>query len=677
MTEEALKSFQQGVTEGAQKAAADFDKGSRQIEKSNESLQGSLKETISVVKEAASIFGLALGAHAVVDYVKGVVEMGSELHNLAEQTGISASTLSGLKSTIEIAGGSVTIFSRGLYMAQKQIGEIKNTSDPAYKAIKELGLSFQELTSANTEDFLKMLVEALAKIEDPIKRNVLGNALLGRTFRELIPVLDQLAGKFDQLKKSGFSDEQIKALHDLEAQWIQFSNTMLVRVGVALVNVLQRLRDVDREAAETGIRLRMFLQTGPLGLPGAATVAGMQAGGAAGLGAQALLPPKPAEPAKLPIDKQAEDRIKAVTKSLQEQEVAAQGQAMAFDKGEEASKRFEMTQRALAQLQGGQLTPKMKELIEQTLKWQGVVEGNKLTLESYKTSIKEAGEHFDALTKAQTGMAEIQDKLSHGYDMSIDALDSLKDKLIGVMGAAQDAGVANKDMADTFNILLKSIESFKDSAAFRTAIPSMVESADQALEQLQIRLGNIKPQGIEPLTKSFEQLFDSITSGMDSTLQGVMQGTQSIGDAFRKMAQNIGISIAQTLVQLSVLNPIKNAIFGNQTGYTAAPTLDWSKVFSGVGSFFTNLFHAQGGGIVPGLRGSPVPIIAHGGERIVPLGSRDSTNAPRTNVTINGDIIPRQPGLTKEQVIQIGFEQFNSRGLWMQTAEQRLSPTRR
>jgi len=48
----------------------------------------------------------------------------------------------------------------------------------------------------------------------------------------------------------------------------------------------------------------------------------------------------------------------------------------------------------------------------------------------------------------------------------------------------------------------------------------------------------------------------------------------------------------------------------------------WGEFFSGeyLKSGLQSLWHGQTGGIVPGMRNQPVPIIAHGGERVIPAG---------------------------------------------------------
>lgn|GEM_PF-6589515 len=188
----------------------------------------------------------------------------------------------------------------------------------------------------------------------------------------------------------------------------------------------------------------------------------------------------------------------------------------------------------------------------------------------------------------------------------------------------------------------------------------------------------------------FEGLFDSITRGIEATLQGVMEGSQSLGEGMKNLARNMIMSFNQELLKLAVFNPIKNMVMGwmegakfitpgatTPSGGTTAPTLNLGGIGSSIGGFFSSIAGLLGfanGGIVPGMRGQPVPILAHAGERVIPLGQREGAGSQgNVQVKIMGDVVPREPTMRKEDVIQIGLAQFEDRSIWMQSLEQRMS----
>ena len=159
-----------------------------------------------------SLTGLFTGlvsASGLLAFGKQVIDLAGHLQDLSEQTGISAQTLSGIQSVLEESGTSVDAFAKGIFTAQKNIGQ---GSNEVKKAIQDLGLDFNQLRAASPERFLELVAGALGSIEDPITRNTLGAQLLGRAFKELSPALAQVAGQLDELRAKGMSEANIKSL---------------------------------------------------------------------------------------------------------------------------------------------------------------------------------------------------------------------------------------------------------------------------------------------------------------------------------------------------------------------------------------------------------------------------------------------------------------------------------
>ena len=159
-----------------------------------------------------SVTGMLTGlvsAGALLTFGKEVIDLAGHLQDLSEQTGISAQTLSGIQSVLEESGTSVDAFAKGIFTAQKNIGQ---GSEEVKKAIQTLGLDFNQLRAASPERFLELVAGALGSIEDPITRNTLGAQLLGRAFKELSPALAQVAGQLDELRAKGMSEANIKSL---------------------------------------------------------------------------------------------------------------------------------------------------------------------------------------------------------------------------------------------------------------------------------------------------------------------------------------------------------------------------------------------------------------------------------------------------------------------------------
>ena len=79
------------------------------------------------IRNFAGALGVTFGAGAIVGLIKNIVDLGCQLQDLSDRTGISAQTLSGLKSTLEEGGVSIEQFAKGISFAQKSLGDITGT----------------------------------------------------------------------------------------------------------------------------------------------------------------------------------------------------------------------------------------------------------------------------------------------------------------------------------------------------------------------------------------------------------------------------------------------------------------------------------------------------------------------------------------------------------------------
>jgi hypothetical protein len=97
-------------------------------------------------------------------------------------------------------------------------------------------------------------------------------------------------------------------------------------------------------------------------------------------------------------------------------------------------------------------------------------------------------------------------------------------------------------------------------AEIEKLIDQGLDALDPKIQVLNDRLKNL--EGVQALRESFENVFDSIEKGLDQTLQGILQGTQSFGEAMKNLARNILLSISNELNKQFILDPLKKALQG-------------------------------------------------------------------------------------------------------------------
>lgn len=234
-------------------------------------MEGNFQSSFSRIEGLASSFskgllqGIAggLSVAGVTAFGREILNLADNLQNLSEQTGLTVELLSGIKSPLEEAGTSVDAFAKGVFNLQKNLGNIDKETDPAAQAIKRLGLNLDELRNATPDEFIKKVTDALGQIENPLERNTVMFNLLGKSAKELGPALAALAGRFDELKRSGLSAADVKALDDVGDALTRLRNQALLLGAEGVAGILRffgALRDVPKVGSQLEDAAKKFSQ---------------------------------------------------------------------------------------------------------------------------------------------------------------------------------------------------------------------------------------------------------------------------------------------------------------------------------------------------------------------------------------------------------------------------------
>lgn len=756
-------------------------------------MENTFKGGFSNISKSAAQFGKGLAAGllgglsvgAIVSFGKSVVDAAGHVQDLSEQVGISGQLLSGLRSTLEENGTTLDAFAKGIFTAQRELGQIKNQSDPAAQAVKALGLNLNELRQADTETFLKLVTDALGKIENPMQRNALGAQLLGKQFRELGPAIQAMAGRLEELKRGGVSEQDIKTLDAFGDSWTKLSNSFKIFAAGPMADVINGLRALFGLLTPKEELLRKLLPVEDVlaKINDQLTVAedlrasGSRAGVASDERYNAMLatrntltkqatdlaqqvnklntPGVKPPPFVAPVDSGAQKAIDSFIAGLRKQADALKINQIELGGGAIAAKemglnlefaafkaahgtavsarltaQFEALKKEILSLNIG--LAKTKELLERlAIDEADFAEGRKAQVTAALAPFKlqdaneiqrtaEAAERaardFDDIAEATRAWDQIQvDAARHADELTI-ALQSI-DKEAAIVGFSFDKVGAQ-------------IEAFREQLRTTARGPEW--------DELKIKFDTLVDQ--KSLQDSFRGIGDSISRGIHETLTGINQGTQTLGEGLTNALRNVFLSLNTAIIEATIVKPIADIVNSFFEGLAEA-FADGSKnaakgiakdlglelgkwlkealggigggggggIFSSIGSFFSSIFSGIGslfgfekGGLVPSFAkgglvglpsfasGGPVPIIAHGGEFVMnrravdSIGSGALDQANRTGrfpqsggsrftvqTTIMGDIVPRQPDMTKDDVVKTMIQEFDNRGPAMLMMEQR------
>jgi len=722
----------------------------RVVSDANKGMQTS---TVAVGAAIGSFIG-TIGVQAVgaaIRYAGSIKDLASTMTDLSKQTGIAVSTLYALKPVLENNGASVEQFSVAVFRLGVQIGQVKQTTDPVYQALKELGISFDAIRIADNAERVQILAKAFNDIEDPIKKDAFALQFFGLNARALSSILPEVADKMGETDAA--LEHATDVLNQSKQSWTNFQSDLARFATITLAALIQGFKDAAQGAAGLAAKIEQLqqhnkispaevLRQGQLGGPEALLEDIPPRGG----GADRLTPPH-----FNVVDPAAASAIKSLTDSLEKQKIALQGEIMALNEGESASLKFKLTQDALAQLHAKTLSPAISKLIDDIVRYSDTLSQLKFKLEALKLIEDERADKQNEYQRKLNAYTDALETQRDAFDTSrLDdydtALKKVNNEFAVLIAQARDlhregdipdieamrgfarvrarAGVTTPDtqLQDQINQATGALSGFNNEVAANEEMSRQLGvnfdslSASISTQQQQLKglidlyilyKNNALPvsdlldqitEASQRLNESFKEqqnnrvwnsLADSINSAITTSINGVIQGTQTLADAMRNMAKSIMLAFVNELTQQFILNPILDMLFGQRgaggqrsfgsglignliggIGSLFGGSFGWATSpgtsFTTGGQFAAAPFRMFGGPVPSYAMGGPVPIMAHVGEYVMsaPAVSRigmsrlSAMNAGQDKhqqfgVVINGDIIPKDPSMTPAQIVQI------------------------
>ncbi|MFZ5575925.1 MAG: hypothetical protein ACOY5S_12065 [Pseudomonadota bacterium] len=135
---------------------------------------------------AFGALGLGVGVAGIAAIAKSGIDAADALNDLSARVGVSVKDLASFKLAAQLADTSLENVGAGIARLSRTIGEAERGNKAAAEALAELGINARDPREA----FLQ-LADAVERIEDPNRRAVLLNGVLGKSYQELLPLLSQ------------------------------------------------------------------------------------------------------------------------------------------------------------------------------------------------------------------------------------------------------------------------------------------------------------------------------------------------------------------------------------------------------------------------------------------------------------------------------------------------------
>ena len=333
----------------------------------------------------------------------------------------------------------------------------------------------------------------------------------------------------------------------------------------------------------------------------------------------------------------------------------------------------------------------MKVLLDSMTSW---AEAGAFSEENWASFEKMFGFRFkeqgDAIKYATTKLKEYTDQIDVANAAAFDAAEGKVGVARGALGAGlfrerlgADSAILNKRAA----VEKANIDWIARSADLESQITAKEGTGDTAdaqrlrilmqTEEKLLSIGQIELENMEKLNTDIGKLGqafkENFVDGMEKGIEGLINGTKTLKEAFADMAKGILASLAKVLAKMMTEKLLMN-LFGG-TGFG-----DFLGVGSGkrYGGIVTPSY--AGGGIATGNSGRGYLARLHGTEAVVPLGNdrsipvkmkggAGSTN--NTSVTVN----VAEGQVSSEQTGETGGQQIGS--VIAQAIEERLQDEQR
>lgn len=202
----------------------------KKIDETDKKGQG-LASTLGKSIKTAAAWGTAIvgGATAAVGGLLAVTnktaEYADEIDKLSERTGINREELQRWKYAAGQSGADIGKLEVGIKTLSGVMDDAINGNEKATEAFAKLGLSIDDLKNKSQEDIFSSIMSGLADMEQGAQRNALGNDLLGKSYTEMLPLLNAGSQGMEDLKNRAdelgivMSEEAVKAN-------VQFGDTL-------------------------------------------------------------------------------------------------------------------------------------------------------------------------------------------------------------------------------------------------------------------------------------------------------------------------------------------------------------------------------------------------------------------------------------------------------------------
>jgi hypothetical protein len=216
---QAAKEFGEGFKEGWNEATQSAETAGEAAEKAGSSTKEASKaaedfKTRITERIADTMFDFVMKSISqVIDSTKALVTetaaAGDTIDKQSQRLGMTAEEYQEWSYILSQNGANISTLTMGMKTLTNQIDALGSGSKSAAETFAKLGLSYEQLAGLSGEQQFTAVVQKLQSMEDETQRNAVANDLLGRSYMDLIPLLNQSADSVEELRARAHETGQI------------------------------------------------------------------------------------------------------------------------------------------------------------------------------------------------------------------------------------------------------------------------------------------------------------------------------------------------------------------------------------------------------------------------------------------------------------------------------------
>ena len=214
-----VKSKISGIGTASQKAAANSNKAFKQVE----GRLGRLKKAFSSTTAKAVLFGgaILLAGAGLFKFWQSTTDVIDRQAKLARQLNTTVGFIQQLGFAAELSGTNLEVAAKSITKLQIAAQEAIDGTETYTSAFNALGISAAKFAQLDAETQFNTIAEALRNVEDSQVRLKIGTDLMGKGYRDLIPLLSASKAEFDEMTASirTLTVEQAAAVESANDAW--------------------------------------------------------------------------------------------------------------------------------------------------------------------------------------------------------------------------------------------------------------------------------------------------------------------------------------------------------------------------------------------------------------------------------------------------------------------------